>query len=648
MIDNWFEFQLGTVKYKGKSVGGDPPIRESGQALRAQNSQLVQGEDSAIFNMRPDVLVFKWTDWSGGEGQNSYDAQEPARYQSGRSIDPWSVPGTLRAGPYPEATLNNALAVFSSADDFPTLVAHGQDLRLVANDGVTPSIFTWDSTNLKWGAAVAITSAAGVVRDADADSLYLYILDQDSIIRWDGTTFSNFATAGVSTNHTALVELGQYVYIISAQESSGGTTVTEFLKSAAIPVAGTGIYAAAGYKHEEADIWPRRLVTTAPNRIYLATVSSMYTTIHAIIPTSAAGAGSGSAIAVLPAQVRSMAWSGGLLFCHATTKGLGFGEEEGHGYLMYVNPEDGTYGVVDRLRPYNSIQSNNFVSAGSIQRDGVGLSENYIGITAALALGGSVKNEVVVHDAIRGALHPYARFDAGSVTISPLSMAKYKGDVFMAEGNAVGGKVMRLVAGKYEGDAISPEAVSPLWDFGLVDEKILSSIRVSCEVVPTDWTVSVDYDLDETGSWTNAGSVAAGTKGSTFAITTGSSTKKFRQLRLRVQLVYGAAGVPTTTPIVLSIEARAQVTQKLRSWAVILDCSDDQGQAQEQNLKGHQKIDNIQTAGTPGGDAVTFKNGYSHRQPNSFDTYNVTVDDYEIFFIKPGEGYAVVRLIEVA
>ena len=79
MIDNWFEFELNSVKYKGKSVGGDPPLRESGQALRAQNAQLVQGETGAVFNMRPDVLVFKWTDWSGGEGQFNFDPQEAGR-----------------------------------------------------------------------------------------------------------------------------------------------------------------------------------------------------------------------------------------------------------------------------------------------------------------------------------------------------------------------------------------------------------------------------------------------------------------------------------------------------------------------------------------------------------------------------------------
>lgn len=661
MIDNWFEFELNGVKYKGKSVGGDPPLRESGQALRAQNAQLVQGEDSAVFNMRPDVLVFSWTDWSGGEGQFALDPQEPGRYHSGRSIDGFSQPGALIAGPAVERTKDStgsADFTFTSVNGQPSLVfGVGEKLYAVlqgpaATDG---KVHIWDDTNKKWDAGVSISTAGNdrVERDAVADGNNLYINNSIELTKWDGTTFTLFANNGVNTM-AAIQMLGEYVYQIN-MSNPGDTTdfgieVREYIKSGTPLVAGTLVYSAPQTGNNIN--WPtgtfmKRMVCNGPNRVYIATVQGLETVIHEIIPTTAAGAGSGAPIAMIPAQGLSLEWSGGLLFLHCSLNGQDSTVQEGHGVLMYVNPTDGTYGVVDKVRPFSF--SKGSIQSGSIMRDGASLAENFIGIMSAETSGGTFKPEILVFDTVNGALHPYARAELGHSDVSPVSLIRHRGELFFAEGNSdAAAYIMRLKKGYYEGDNVDPMVISPVWDFGLVDEKVLSSIRVTCEAVPTNWSISVDYDLDESGSWTNAGSVAATQKGATFTITTDSSTKKFRQLRLRASFVWAGSGDPTTTPTLLGIEARAQVTQKLRSWTVILDCSDDQGQAQNQSLKGHQKIDNIQTAGTPGGNAVAFKNGFSHRQPNQYDEYDVVVDDYEIFMQRPGEGYAVVRLIEVA
>ena len=48
------------------------------QPLRPPNAQLIQGE-SGKFQIRPDLLLWSWTDWSGGEGQIKYDPQDVGR-----------------------------------------------------------------------------------------------------------------------------------------------------------------------------------------------------------------------------------------------------------------------------------------------------------------------------------------------------------------------------------------------------------------------------------------------------------------------------------------------------------------------------------------------------------------------------------------
>lgn len=624
--------------------------------LRPQNAQLVQGESNAVFNMRPDVLVFSWTDWSGGEGQFTFDAQAPGRYHSGRAIDGFSRPGSLVAGPAVERTKDsggtNPLTLVSTIVAMqPTLVLHGDNLRLVS----ATDIYTWDTTNKRWGAPVDIagfTEATGSARDADADNSNLYLSAFANIVRWDGTTFTTFATDHIITA-SGLIELGQYVYHFSLG-NAGPTTdygieVREYLKSSATPVTGTLIYSAPGYGNNinfPNGVYPKRMIAEAPNRIYFATVQGMSTVIHQIIPSTAAGAGSGSPIAMLPAQGLSLVWSGGLLYLHANLLGVDTTEQEGHGVLMYVNPEDGTYGVVDRVRPFGF--SKGSLANGSTQRDGASLLENYWGLMVAESAGGTYKPELMVLDTVNGALHPWARAELGHSDTGPITLCRFRGEVFFAESLDAGSYILRTKKGFYEGDNCDPMVISPVWDYGLVDEKILSSIRVTCEAVPTDWTISVDYQLDESGSWVNAGSVAATAKGGTFTVTTDSSTKTFRQVRLRVTFVWAGTGDPTTTPVLLGVEARAQVTQKLKSWNLMLECQDDNDQAQGQSFTGAQKIDNIQAIAMSGGNAISFKNGMTSRLPGAYDEYDVVVDSARLSITKPGEGYALLRLVEVA
>src|SRR5690606_4972198 len=77
------------------------------------------------------------------------------------------------------------------------------------------------------------------------------------------------------------------------------------------------------------------------------------------------------------------------------------------------------------------------------------------------------------------------------------SVIVHDDDIFYNSGS----EVLRARADRYTKVSM---AVSPWNDYGLADEKILTSLVLSCEALPPDWTIYVDYATDNGTSWTNA------------------------------------------------------------------------------------------------------------------------------------------------
>lgn len=72
------------------------------------------------------------------------------------------------------------------------------------------------------------------------------------------------------------------------------------------------------------------------------------------------------------------------------------------------------------------------------------------------------------------------------------------------------------------------------------DEKVLFSLQVVQDPSIVAGTVQVEYQIDESGSWVNAGTTSAGVKYTNLPISTSSSTVKFRHIRLRLTGANGA------------------------------------------------------------------------------------------------------------
>jgi len=94
------------------------------------------------------------------------------------------------------------------------------------------------------------------------------------------------------------------------------------------------------------------------------------------------------------------------------------------------------------------------------------------------------------------------------------------------------------------------------------DEKVLFSIQVVQDPSIAAGTVQVEYQIDESGSWVNVGTTGAGVKYTNFAVSTGSSTIKFRLLRLRLT---GASGAR-----LFNVTARAYINAYQETWRLRL------------------------------------------------------------------------------
>jgi hypothetical protein len=248
-------------------------------------------------------------------------------------------------------------------------------------------------------------------------------------------------------------------------------------------------------------------------------------------------------------------------------------------------------------------------------------------------------------DATSGALACVSRDEVGDAAAEIInSLVTHEGSVFWSTDDAASAKrTMRADPTRYMSNSL---AVSPEHDFDLVSEKFLSSLVLSCQPLPANWTIYVDYQVDGDGTWTNVitYTTTAGT-GLTTAVTTDSATVEFKRIQLRVRFAYTGGGVPTSAPVVLGIEARAIVATKVKVFQYLLDLSDDRS-AGKQSRSGASKVDTF-LATAEKTTSVALKDGFTSRKNNVFDEYDVFLDEYNVSLDYPGEGIAAVTLREV-
>jgi hypothetical protein len=230
------------------------------------------------------------------------------------------------------------------------------------------------------------------------------------------------------------------------------------------------------------------------------------------------------------------------------------------------------------------------------------------------------------------------------------SVVFFRGDIFVGISRTQDlvssngeSKTYRLERGTYTTNTgIMESAVN---DFNIADEKILLSLTINTEPLPANARVVVKYMLDQDGSWLTAGTHDTdNAKSATFTISTGATTRTFRNLQIRLELDNNST--TSVTPVILNVRAHATVVRGVRVWDLLLDATDEDAQMQDRSWNGKTLIDNIAASGDLG-TVLTFRDGYRHELAGSYTEYNVVVDEYRVIQDRPGEGYIAVRLREV-
>lgn len=605
----------------------------SHQPLRPPNAQLVQGENGQ-FQLRPDLLQWSWTDWSGGENQIKLDSQAPDRAYILQNVSPFRRKGELGLG-YKITVTQDSTGASDFAEPGTLVKAYGSLFMVGSGDN---DIWEWDGS--KWGASEAITTAVASVgspaNSSIGDDEYLFVKSGNADVkihrRDSGGTWTNHNDQCGLTGEVILTELGPYVYVW--EPSSGkvyeiskatANTATPEVEIGNIPISST----------LNADMF---LMAAGDNRIYAVTTINGETFIYEIIPTSAAGTGYTVELSKVPGiTAEAVFYAGGTLYFvgydAVPTGSLGPDRQ-----IFYVDPE-GTYGTLGSLRGFARGTGASGPSSLYPVPAGGRLA------LSALALPGTWEDET--QDEVRMSLFEIDQISGGiasvgsagghlSATEQATSLVYFEGKYFAS----LATKVVHWEPDTVE-DAIVGYAVSPSNDFGIAGEKILEQIEVICAPLPTGASITLGYSEDG-GLWTSTASITTGAAvGGAFQISTDSSTKTFRSLQVRVKLT-PEEGPPSAAPIIKAVNVFARVNRRLRVWDLIIDLADDA----HSGFNGKKQIANLAAIGE--NTVVAFVDRYlTHDDTDGGTSLDVIVDSISFNLDRPGEGQALIRLVEV-
>ncbi len=622
-----FDFELDGVGYMAATDAEGDHYAISGEPLRPPNAITVQGETSQKFQMRPDTLKWSLTDWSGGEGQEKYDASAPNRHRELTGVRVFERPGTLQPGyPASQTQIVSAGGAFSKSVLLISGAGSLWGFDLSADD-VYEFSGTWDTGTTLAGVTSGAQDTTGA---GDKDFVYWIEAGTNNVFKFDGTTVTKISDTLIDATTTSMVaELNDYVYVYDPVAAK----VWEIPKTGA---AGIEIdswteagFAVSGFNQ----------VTTQGGKVYVQVATGRHTIIREITPTSAASVGFGAEIGRFAGLFSDGLWShSGLLFM------------KGRLGIMYLDPVTLTFGTLGRTRTDHN--SNSFgignQAAGELEHFYVLQGYNLNKVEGALVQIDSVSGGYAIASIATGIIWQNTSLigcveHAGSIYSSSSVSASGKGVVrfALASGFSKGAFLLNI--------GYDSQAVSAWHDFDLADEKILSSLVISMEALPADWTVTVDYATDGSGSkldldWTEeinySTTNGVGTK---VKVSTDTNTVKFRTLSIRIGMEYdGGDNPPTTAPVILGVDVLAMVAKPIDVFRLILDCSDDKSGGPD-GTTGAFKISNIRAASATE-DVVSFKDGFESRDAGAFTEYDMIVDSYRVVISTPGEGVAEVVL----
>lgn len=669
MIDGEFPVKINGVPYHLDHASESEAYVQRDEPLRPQNSALALSSDEATFQTRPDVLIWDWTDWSGGEGQYRYSNQAANRYWYGYNLDPFTVPGTLTPGwgnPDWDGTTYTADSV--DYGYFSGIVKDAGPIFVVETDNPvanTLHVYEIDDTyddatdldTLSLGAVNPIRAVTGIDNFA-----FIYTSDDD-LYRWDAdaASFDHIVVGGtysyLNGGNSEMCVVGNSLLLMDGQLGIYEWSVDD--------PDGGGVSSTAPTELWTTDVTGRGVSTTDRKGLLVAGEDAAYftfsthtgSTIIKIEPTTAAAAGTAYVWKRFPGlYISSLSYINGFLYFFAHSSST---DNDAENSIMYIQP-DGTVGTLGVMRQ-DIPHSPHDLGGDNIRPNalGGGLATTFDSIFFITNDPRDVNWLALwqINTITGGYAHIGTISTADTGTASPRSLVVYRNRAlaFVDEGEDLSDQVLIWAKNEYYNQAAhtttpKAQAVSPLQTFNLTGSKLLSSIKVQLAELPADWEVEVQYMLDESGTWVSAGTVTTtGTTSQTFQVSTTSTSVEFDSIRLRILFEYtGAASAnPTTAPTVLSVSTAVQVTEKVKVWNLRLSVADDNtGEASvpTTTVSGAERVNNLEAIGQG---SVEFLDGMVSRDPNTYNTHAVVVDSMSIVLDRPQEGYADVVLREV-
>lgn len=629
--------ELNGVWYDlAESAEGDHYLY-SEQPLRPPNASVVQG-DQTDFQMRPDLLLWRLTDWSEGEGQLKFDPSQPGRSYLLHNIDPFSRPGMASIG-YRVQKVQDGGGDFNAAG-----FSIGQALDRVYAIRHTGAAAAYEIDSNGDATVDAVPPGLVVPHTICGDSEYLWCVIGSSLYRFEGTTWSQWNNQfNASGTYAAAIDLDRYVYYLG-QTSGQLYELDKTTQNTSTPE--TALYE---FSPGSGPAGQSRLVA-GDGRIYFFTYHGYTSTIHEVVPSSASGTGYGRVLTKIKGvKIESLWFDGGTLYFHGID-GEAASSEAPVGTIRsvyYLDPE-GNYGSLGAVRSLSG-PGGNGPAAVEFTQGLAGPATSGRSTRTAFLLPPTYEDED--YDAVAQGI-----FEVDGLTGGFAAVGLYPSTVLSRVQTQWG---LEYFGGKYftvsdDDDVIyywntqladndnAGFIVSPSHDFNVVEEKILERIELFSEpLVSGAAGIQIRYSIDGGVTWvdTEQGISGVGDDFDSIQISTDSSTVKFRDIRIRVQFISGG----TAKSWLKNVDVYARVVQKIRVWDLLLDCTDD---AAPQGYNGAKLIDNIK--GISENTVIKLVDKYqSHNQEESGDEYDVTIDDFNVLLSQQGEGIIAIRLIEV-
>jgi len=569
-----------------------------------------------------NILFWGYDNFIGGDGLRYWDPDQPAKWWAGNANP--RIPGSIQSIPTRSIASTITTSVTPSEGGYFT-VAGGRlwyftgEQGYYSTDGATWTENTDVATELP--ASYQITAAC-----SDGEKAYIAASDGTNLGVWsvDSTTVASdfltaFAASGVKILGMAVRD--QYVYCWT------GGWLYRFRHQGSVPftTAGAAVYS------------PRALIPTgtvyadactADNTVILLRAQDGETTLFEYKLDSTTNKLAGRQFWNLPIGFtgKKVCSSNGIVYV------LGhYGDKVGLWGYGLVNRQPLFLGYIGEANSVNNIRY---------------LAPSY-GAQITIGVDNGTTSYIYVYDAEEDA---FSQLDERTIAADGtlLAGATYKNRRVSAAFSTTSTKINRWIqdfdtpAGAWTWDSAAHDLGYPQ------DEKVLLGFHVVMDPTIASSTIRVHYQIDESGSWVDSGlDATAAAKHTYVPISTGSSTIKYRTLRIRM---VGATGARC-----FSVTSRSYINSKQEVWKLQLDLRNEPGttRAPSNRKSVATKLRNNLHTLVSDGNVVTFKDGRRRHRKSSTSGTGYTAHTVLVEFPKDSvdslrEGSAEVILRSVS